>query len=251
MINLGYQVYDANESLRRVTQFLSESIESSEFFSRIPDDESIMHNHVVHASAAVLAVTLSFHTSQNSDEMIRGKIRSIFIQECIAICRDNGHLRGISICDDSLIAVFDSPFKADIQTIIDTAARVNTIRLFLQSQADCSCVVDSALCVHYGQITVMSLDQDSMLSKDNPKEGFNNPQHSFDFVWGGKAVKNIRKITECITSDMMNKVVITPIVYQNLDENYRSFFDKEVEIEDGVRMADIYNVKMKNLALQK
>lgn len=71
----------------------------------------------------------------NEDDVVNPKLLHGFISETVAIGRANPRCRDIMVTDDKLLFVYSTPYKEDLNTALDDAARIRTLGLIVAKKA--------------------------------------------------------------------------------------------------------------------
>ena len=222
--------YNFEESLSRIDQMLSFQITEDEVSSSVPTLSEIptRGGNITYCSVMHIVINSS---SGNNSQMV--KIHRAFLSETIAILSSDNNCIDAVVLGNSLTAVFTTPFKINIEQMIDKSAMINTLAQIVSKKAKgmglpCLSV---RIGIDYGKAILMRFGKLNT-AEINPKE----------LVWMGKPIEGAMKLAE--TPENSKNIWISSIVYQNLSEEYTKFFHHEVEW--GCYGADIINTHMKS-----
>lgn len=129
---------------------------------------------------------------------------------------------------DFIVAVFDTPFKSDIDAVLDSVGKVKAL-LNLVNKVYAQSLYSRLNCgigMNYGKVLLVK-----SLGEENPK-----------YVWCGDAVSTATNLSEQAASK--EKVYASFTIYNNLKETYQKLFNK-------VTFDNYYEATPVNIAMSK
>lgn len=197
----------------------------------VPVLSEIPANGGVITSCSVLQV--EFEASSDEDNGQVMKVYRAFLSEAVDIVSSHSHCVDVLSLGRRLTAIVSTPFKINIESLIDKAAMINTIAKVVTKKAEAIGLpgITVKIGIDYGEAMLMRF------GKYNPSEIYPKA-----LAWMGSPITKASEMI--ISSDSRWNIWISGAVYQNLNEGYKKFFHHEMGcIGYG---ADIINTYMKN-----
>lgn len=224
-------IYNFEESLFRIDQMLNFQISEEETRSSIPNLNVIPAKGGVITNCSVMQMEMTPSSSSDYSQLLR--VYRAFLSETVAILASNINCVDIKALGTQLTAVFNTPFKNNIETLIDKTAMINTLAQIVTKKAKRLGLpgISVKIGVDYGNVMLMrygKLNNDEVYPKG--------------LVWIGKPVEGAQMLVE--RPVFGRNIWISDVVFQNLSEEYTKFFQREKE--SGCYCADIINMHMKS-----
>lgn len=222
--------YNFIESLNRIDNII-QSPRTSEPLDAIPvmDDLEIAKEYNINVTMTCVKVEPYNPFWLNDTDGVDPKLLHGFISEAIAIGRANPRCRDVMVTDNNLLFVYSTPYKEDLNTALDDAARIRTLGLIVAKKGEESLnkkiVVNIGM--HYAP-AIMFLGE-----KIDGKY--------CQFVWRGDIIEYVNKAAD----ESKGNILISRIIWQNLSEKNQNLFSEESGIT-GRYTGNIINVIMNN-----
>jgi len=230
--------YDLSESLARIDAFLNEDIKKSDAGDYIPLLTEIEQQGMFRTICTAVCIKLDLD-GNNSSEVFKDSSQVIraFVNEAIEILTSDSNCVDVSVVGFIIMAIYDTPFKASIEQIIDKLAMMHSLRdiinIKIMQKAE-SCEINLQIGVHYGDVI--------MMQASHVNNSVNN------IMWTGDAPNLALKLTLSNINDE-RPIRITSKVYDNLRKDYQVYFRQQplCTIPNIVYYdAAIVNTKMNN-----
>lgn len=141
---------------------------------------------------------------------IKTRYQQATVSEFSYILGQESQCRDIFVRDNFIFAVFETPLKSHIKNVIDATARINAFKKVINKKLGGSGTTLD---------TLVSVSFDTLELQVAPCPRQQN------LVWAGKAIHNVIKMCEDYKNE--HGVLIEPIVYDNLDDEDKTFFEKK------------------------
>lgn len=222
--------YNFIESLHRIDNIL-QAQNSSETLDSIPKLEDLESEKVHNVNVTMICVKVKLYKSlwSNEDDVVNPKLLHGFISEAVAIGRANPRCRDIMVTDDKLLFVYSTPYKEDLNTALDDAARIRTLGLIVAKKGDK--LLNEKIVVNIG----MHYAPASMFVGEMIDGKY------CQFVWRGRIIDYVNKAA----NESNGYILISRIVWQNLSEKNQNLFTEESTMSDRYK-GNIINVIMNN-----
>jgi class 3 adenylate cyclase len=121
--------YDFDNSLNRIDIILNSSDNSYEEVNSIPSREKLTYTNGFYVNCTALFVDIrgSSNLPQKYRRPTLARIYRSYISEVIAIINSNSKCAEINVQGDCVWAIFDTPYKRDIDEVFGTSAQISSI----------------------------------------------------------------------------------------------------------------------------
>lgn len=222
------QPYNFKDSLDRLERKLSAPIPENASES-IPKNIDESNTKIYLTNATIMCVSY-----EESQSFLRHNIKGSenlsingFVSESIAIGRANENCRDIVVYGNKILFVYSTPLKKDLERVIDDAARIRTLGFIVSKIASGKNVsgLEVNIGINYGSVSLIPVEIISECRQ---------------YVWKGKTFENAVSLME----DAQGKILISPVVFDNLNEKTRELFERDLGGESY--SGSIVNVMMNN-----
>ena len=225
--------YNFIESLKRIDNRI-ENDTDKDYLRNIPLPGEIASDVTIPVNGTVLYVRIE--TELNSDKItpsVNSGVLQSFLTESSCILRSNPNCRDVIMTNESIIAVYSSPKKVDVDSVIDDAARIKTLALVVNKKwkADAT-EVRTCIAVDYGKLLMIPI-----VGESDTKA----------FTWYGEPLTKARMLAE---KDLVGSVCITDIIWNNIKQDNQKLFGKQSVFEDFY-VGNIVNIVMNNWVISK
>lgn len=222
--------YDFIESLHRIDNILQAPI-SSDSLDAIPKIEELKPEREYNVNVTMMCVKVKPYKSFWLNDLgeVNPKLQHTLISEAVAIGRANTRCRDIMVSDDNILFVYSTPYKEDLNTALDDAARIRTLGLIISKKGEK--LLHEKIVVNIG----MHYARASMFIGELIDGKY------CQFVWRGEITKYVNKAAD----EAKGNVLISRIVWQNLTEKNQNLFEEEAADSDRYT-GNIVNVIMNN-----
>lgn len=208
--------YDYEESRIRIDEILNSADSNYEDKKSVPNRNQLTFNNGFNVDCASMFIDIRESKSLSNDHTkpVLAKIYKTYISESIAVFRQHSKIKEISIEGDSVWGVFDTPYKSDIDEIIEVCAKlcslIDTLNIKLKKKGYSQ--LRTGIGVSYGS---------SLLIKSGYRgSGIN------EVVWIGKVVGEASELCSYGKKSMFDKrVMVCSCIYSNMKESYKEFFN--------------------------
>ena len=230
--------YDLSESLARIDAFLNEDIKKSDAGDYIPVLTEIEQQGMFRTICTAVCIKIDIG-GNNSNEVIKdsSKVLRAFVNEAIEILTSDSNCVDVSVVGFIIMAIYDTPFKASIEQIIDNLAMIHSLRDIInikKMQNVESCDIYLKIGVHYGDVIMMQASH------------VNNSVSNI--MWTGDAPN----IALNLANDNNNErpIRITSKVFENLRQDYQAFFSVKKTL-DTIPDIEYYDAAIVNTKMNK
>ena len=224
--------YNFNESLQRISAILDTPEQEGEIELKVPSEDAMATYHQRKVYCTVLAIRTSFMAIDEKDNnsFVAMKVLAAYTTEIVAILRGCAGCKDFSMVKDTIVAIFETPFKVNIQSVVDAMSRIHTLRMVIEKKASTPAGgLNVKMGMHFGTCEAYYIGERI------------SPQPSV--LWRGQAIASALKLLEKRTNGP-SLMMITPTLYNNLNEDYQKFFTQDIWDDKKVYVANMYNVQM-------
>lgn len=222
--------YEFIESLHRIDNIL-QAPKSLDSLEAIPKIEELAPVREYNVNVTMMCVKVKSYKSfwLNDLDEVNTKLLHALISEAVAIGRANPRCRDIIVTDDNILFVYSTPYKEDLNTALDDAARIRTLGLIISKKGEK--LLHEKIVVNIG----MHYAKTSMFVGELIDGKY------CQFVWRGEIINYVNKAA----NEAKGNVLISRIVWQNLSEKNQNLFEEEAADSDRYT-GNIVNVIMNN-----
>ncbi len=227
--------YDVEKSAERMDDILN--AESGNYCDKdsIPARSSLTYTNgfYVNITALFIDIVESSNMTDSSKRPTLAKIYRSFISEATAILNDTGlKCKEISINGDCVWGVFETPYKADVDSVLFTAARLNSMIRILNYKLKKK---------GYTQISVgIGIDDGRALMV---KAGYSGSGLN-DVIWMGDVVNSACHIANKAGRNGRKPIIVSSIIYSNLNEDNQALLSSTIIDGTNYYSGDIVNSYM-------
>lgn len=213
-----------------------EQIEFEESLKRIEDTliqpnpiirDGIVLNEVSERQPFFANATVVFAVVRSEEDS--PQTMQSFLSEATKIAMAHKNCKDIICEDDSLMIIYSTAFKEELNLALDDAARIRSLAMIVTKIGKLSgkgaITVDVGMDFGVVELYLMGHDLN------------NRPI----FAWRGAAIKNAKKNAE----DANDELIISQTVWNNLTENSQKLFTKQSVMTDNYR-GRVINIMMNN-----
>jgi hypothetical protein len=204
--------FKLQESLQRLDVISSSRMYVSENKRLFPSLPNLPISSLVQVVATVVCVRCDINGEINLD--IRTRYQQAAVSEFSYILGQESQCRDIFVRDNFIFAVFETPLKSHIKNVIDATARINAFKKVINKKLGGSgTTLDTLVSVSFDSLELQVVPcprQDAQVQ---------------NLVWTGKAIHNVIKMCEDYKNE--HGVLIESIVYDNLDDEDKTFFEEK------------------------
>lgn len=202
------------ESIQRMDDILN-SQNICEQKDSIPSRNTLTFTNGYYVNCSAIFVDICGSSDLTSDHTrpVLAKIYRCFISELVALFNGESRCREISINGDCVWSVFETPYKSDIDAMIDMAAKasslINIINNKLQKKGYQT--IEVGIGIDYGR---------ALMAKAGYKGSTIN-----DVIWMGDVVNNACHLCGYGNQTFSDcRVMISEIIYNNCCDKYKNLF---------------------------
>lgn len=206
----NHLAYSHTDSVARIDEVLDSSDTDYTEMDSIPSRDSLTFKNGYYASCSALFIDLR-GSSSLPDKHKRPRLAKIYrayISECVAVINGVDICREINIQGDSVWGIFDTPLKANVNTVFSVAARLASLMRMLNCRLAKRGIDRLSAGIGHS-------DGRALMIKAGYKGSAIN-----DVVWMGDVVNHASKLCHAANRWPTKEVLIANVVYDNLtDEN--------------------------------
>lgn len=141
--------------------------------------------------------------------------RATIIESIYAVMTEHPKCKDVFSLGNIIVAVFDTPFKSDIDAVLDCVGKVSALFNLVKKIYSHSMLssIDYGIGMNYGKVLLVK-----SIEGDHPQ-----------YVWSGDTVNSATELSEMASSE--NKVYASFTIYNNLKEDYQKLFKKAISGE--------------------
>ncbi len=213
----NFQEYNFERSLNRIDEILNSSDYDYKELDYIPSESQLTYDNGFYVNATSLFVDLRDSTklSKTHKRPVLAKIYRSFISEVIAIMNGNNRCKYIHIDGDCVSGVYDTPYKKDVESVLDDAAMINTLVNILSCKFEKKgySSIKAGIGMHYGRLLFI-------------KTGFKGSGLN-GIAWMGEALNISAKLSGLGAKNGISPIVMSEVVFDNIkefNEKYNEWF---------------------------
>lgn len=225
-MNKLFNPYNLDEAKARIENIINMEISDIKESDRLPSTDDLNSQSVRNANGSVVCLkfTIGF-----IDVVKKMKLMRLAASEFYNILVSHKGVRDIQFIDDTLVALYDTPLKNDIDQLLEMAAKITAVTSFFNyqiSKPSNDVVLKVRVAMHYSSLYVCrkgisSVDNDSI-------------------VFSGPEVSNTLKMVYDSMVPTANTIYVTDIFYHNLKKEYQEFF---------IKTENVYKASVVNTAI--
>lgn len=224
--------YQADEASLRIDAYLDMLGEdnSVNFLNAVPGvDEKI--DPAVAIRVTLVCVEFDFSDKDDSDNNRQWKqivATQTLIRELLMVMMDSSHCRDINVVGNYIYGIFSTPFKSQIDEVLETLAKVNSVRDLVSLKLNGKGIKSPKMKIgaDYGAVLRTTFKKDD-----------DQPIH----LWNGARFKHLADLVDCQMEEDED-IVVTGRFKQNLKEEYQKYM---------IAKDEKYVANVKNIALKK
>ena len=206
---MGDIKFNFHESLQRLDAISSSRMYVPENKMLFPSLSNLPVSSLTQVLATVVCVKCDINGEISLD--IRARYQRAAVSEFSCILGQESQCRDIFVRDNFIFAVFETPLKYHIKSVINATARINAFKSVINKKLGGSgTTLDTLVSVSFDSLELQ------MISCPRQDVQVQN------LVWTGKAIHNAIRMLE---QNEKTGVIIESIVYENLDDEDKVFFD--------------------------
>lgn len=176
-----------------------------------PDFNMYLMSKLVHVTGTVVCVR--YDIDDSADEELKKLYQYAVISETSYILGHETQARDIFVKDKMIFVIFETPLKQNFKGIMNASAKVNAIKDVINMKLGNGKN-------HLSMLISMSFGNLMMQMIPCPVQDVK----TYNIIWTGDAVDNATYLSKNIKD--MSGILIEPIIYDNLDDEDKSFFEK-------------------------
>lgn len=223
--------YDFDESLARIDALQNQEVLQSE----IPLYDLLSAETMQMACSFATVIAVKFLLPKDKEDVAKLRRKTTVLSEVTAILMSDPSCIHVFYEGDTVIAVLNTPKKADIDSSLETVAKLNVLpNVFnVKFNASDSNKVTFGIGMIYGDVSFIPI----------PVNERNN------FMFDGEAVVNaVDYADKGIKSDDEDNIVASFTIYNNLKEDYKKFFTEKTD--ENVYTCSVINTHMNQWVLE-
>jgi len=214
-----FKLYSFDKSLERMDEILNSNsfYEDNKTFPK-RDDLTFTNGYYVYVTSLFIDLRDSSKLPDLHTPKVLAKIYRSYISEAVAIINGSTLCKEINIVGDCVSAVFTTPLKSNIDSIIDIAASLRSLVDVLNYKLKKKKYneINAGIGLSYGKVLMI-------------KAGYKGSTIN-DIVYMGDAVNKASKMCSRASKDWHGMIVLTEEMYDNIEkQTYKDFFSPKYE----------------------
>lgn len=211
----NYINYDFEKSRDRIDDILNSNDNNFEEVTSIPNRDKLSYTNGFYVKCTSMFVDIRKSTELTAKykRPTLAKIYRTFISEVVAVINGNDECSEIFIQGDCVWAVFNTPYKVDIDSVISTSAQVSSVIDTMNCKFKKKNIepISVGIGIDYGRALMI-------------KAGYSGSAIN-DIVWMGDVVNQAAKIARFGNRDWSDReTMISSDIYTNLNEANKALF---------------------------
>lgn len=207
--------YNFERSLERIDEILDSTDNNyEEKGTNMPSRDKLTYTNgfYVDVSAMFVDIRESTSLSRIHRRPTLAKIYRSFISEVVAIMNGNETCHEINIIGDCVSGIFATKTKPDIDELISTAAKINSLIMTINCKLSKKNIqnIKVGIGIDYGRALMI-------------KAGYKGSEIN-EIVWMGDVVNNASKLCNNANRQNSNEILISSTIYENLNEHNKGLF---------------------------
>lgn len=208
--------YKLEDSLKRIDEILNADNKSYEDAKSMPTRDKLTYSNGFYVNCTAIFVDIcdSSDMTDAHKRPVLAKIYRSFISEMVAMFNSYSQCREISINGDCVWAVFDTPYKSDVDTAFSAACKANALINILNYKLSKKGYIeyDANIGMDYGRAL--------MIQAGYKGSGIN------DVVWMGDVVNSACHLCAEDRGYFGKRIFLSDTIYNNLNDSNKSFCQK-------------------------
>lgn len=228
-----YKPYLADEASQRIDSYLDKLGEDKtiDFLNSVPSTDDNM-DPVSAIRVTLVCVEFEFLSKDKdgSDENRQWKqmvATRTLVGELLMVMMDSNSCRDIEVVGNYIYGIFSTPFKSQVDEVLETLAKVNSVRDLVALKLNGKGIEAPKMRIgaDYGTVLRTTVKQE----KDE-----------FDHLWNGTRFKHLSALVDRQMEDDED-IVVTERFKKNLKEDYRKY----MIAKNGKYVANVRNIALK------
>jgi len=212
-----YKYLDSND---RIDEILNSPDFNYEERNSIPSRDSLSYNKGFYVNCSAMFVDMrdSKSLADNYKRPTLARIYKSFISELVAVMKGHEKVKELNIEGDCVWGVYDTPKKADIQSLFIVSSRVAAMIDILNWQLQKKSLkeIEVGIGIDYGRVLMV-------------KAGYKGSGID-EVVWMGDVVSDASKLCNYGKSTLWDKrIMVSDIFYNNLTDEQKKLMEKNTQ----------------------
>lgn len=207
------KTYTVSDSATRIDAILNSASGNFSDSKTVPNRSVLTYTNGFYVSVTSLFIDIvaSSELTNQHERPVLAKIYRSFISECVAIINSSDPSCEVTINGDCVWGVFDTPYKSDIDTVFNVAAKLNSLMKILNYKLMEKGYknIKAGIGIDYGRALIIKAGYDG--------SGLN------EVVWMGDVVNQACHLANQANRNSYKPIIISPILYDNLNSENQKF----------------------------
>lgn len=226
--------YDVEKSAERMDDILDANDNDYADKDSIPlrSNLTFKNGYYVNVTAIFIDIVGSSDMTDEHKRPTLAKMYRAFLSECVAIMNAEFDCKEININGDCVWGVFDTPYKPDIDEVINVAAKLNSMIKILNYKLGKKgySKIDVGIGIDYGRALMV-------------KAGYSGSGIN-DVIWMGDVVNSACHLCNKAGRNGRNVIIISNLIYTNINEHNQDLFEKFIDNNVSYYEGNIINTSM-------
>lgn len=229
MSKIIYNPYNLEDATARIENIIKMELSDIKALDKLPSNDELNNQAVRNTNGSVVCVKYKINFDGNEGGM---KMLRLVASEFYNILISHKGIRDIKDIDDKFVALYDTPLKSDIDSLLEMVAKINAVTNFfnyrMKSDTPREPVLKVTMAMHYSRLVICRLGTADI----------NNES----ICYRGQAVKQTLKLVEDNEINATNNIYVTDTFFNNLKKEYQDFFTEE----NDTYVASVVNTAINN-----
>ena len=223
VVDGNYKIYDWVASSARIKEILDQPAGQFEETDDLPSRDKLTYTNGFYGrcSAVFIDIRDSSGLTRKHKRPTLAKIYRSFISEMVAVLNGQANVREVNIVGDCVWAVYNTPYKSDINSVFATAFKANTLLILLNKHLAKKGIdpLRIGIGVDWGRVLMI-------------KAGFSGSSIN-DVIYMGDVVNRAAHLAHKAGRFHQNPIWVGADFYGNLDEHNSGLLTQQWDMELG------------------
>lgn len=223
--------YDFDESLARIDALQNQEVLQSE----IPLYDLLSAETMQMACSFATVIAVKFLLPKDKEDVAKLRCKTTVLSEATAILMSDPSCIHVFYEEDTVIAVLNTPKKADIDSSLETVAKLNVLQnvFNIKFNASDSNKVTFGIGMVYGEVQFIPVPSNE----------------KYNFLFDGEAIVNaVSYADQGLKPGQEENIVASFTIFNNLKEDYKKFFTENKD--ENIYTCSVINTHMNQWVLE-